>query len=112
MVREVITLEKLDSSFVSSPTEAGWPISLSVPSLSETCLGSFTLVDSSQAGDGQSGLGNGGREVAAQECRAYSCPGGPLVTSQDIGLDCGQQRRILPAHPPPSLQPRALDLLY
>lgn len=33
-VRKVIILEKLDSSFVSSPTEARWPISLSTPSLS------------------------------------------------------------------------------
>lgn len=49
------------------------------------------LGHSSQAGDGQLGLGweSGGREVAARGYRAYSGPVGPSMMSQDTGLDKG-----------------------
>lgn len=41
-----------------------------------------------------------GREVATQGgVRPCSSPAGPLVIFQDRGLDCGQERRLLPSLP-------------
>lgn len=88
------------------------PISPSIPSLSGPwlALGAHSpLVDSSQAGDEQScpwGEPGGGHS----RVQGIQQPSGAHGDVWDTGLDCGQERRLLPACQPPSLQSRALDL--